>query len=672
MRSIDDLEIYKDYGLVLTPVKQDKRPVTKDDKWYYSWPDEDLLIADRLGFYHKQSNVFTLDFDDKTYMAHRFICLFPKTFSDGKKIYEDDFLHATHLTYKVNGQGALKFKYPPKAKGKEDGLLIETLTSTHTLFTSNDGTRGVIPPITQPQEVDLELLRKYCSLTCFMVEVSRNFPPANVGARDEAHLRLTGALAKLDEKEYPTDLLDKFHERFCEAIGDTKEIKNRLKINRQRKALANGKKVYGITELRSHLDSELEAYNLLFEQKEEELQEANDDPTEYPLIDGLTLDATQYEKVDYLMNPILSTRSFNQIYGWYESGKTIFGLACSIAMCSGQKFLDWECDNPIPSIYVESELPGDVFKSYRWSILQGYLDEGKKWDAKNHFTLTHDDLTNAGFKYGFHSIAVAKQHGKDAAKDYGRKGRQILLDLFMKIKNRTGKAPFYFLDNMSRLATFDENKQPDWEPFINWGIDLKNKGIPGCFLHHANKGEGKGSSGSSYIGRLLDTSIQLTKLEDDYRFKMPGNKNLQSSIRFDKSRGFGGSSWANKRILTMDENGKWRHYPFLKQISFVILGLHEQGLSQEQIRSMAKEKEVRDMKDNAYSPSHVDKLYKELVSLKLIKKERQSHCWNCKQPISHTADERCQNCDYGIICNNELPSGKICGKCHCEKPKRKK
>ena len=56
-----------------------------------------------------------------------------------------------------------------------------------------------------------------------MVEVSRNFPPGNVGARDEAHLRLTGALAKLDEKEYPTDLLNKFHERFCEAIGDTKK-----------------------------------------------------------------------------------------------------------------------------------------------------------------------------------------------------------------------------------------------------------------------------------------------------------------------------------------------------------------------------------------------------------------------------------------------------------------
>ena len=408
-----------------------------------------------------------------------------------------------------------------------------------------------------------------------MVEVSRNFPPANVGARDEAHLRLTGALARLDEEEYPTDLLDEFHKRFCEAIGDLKEIKNRLKINRQRKALASGKKVYGITDLREHLDSELEAYNLLFEQKEEELQEADKDPKEYPLIDGLTLDSIEYPKVDYLMNPILSTRSFNQIYGWYESGKTIFGLALSMAMSSGNKFLDWECENTIPSIYVESELPGDVFKSYRWSILQGYLDDGKKFNGSNHFTLTHDDLTNAGFQYGFKSIAVAKAHGKDAAKDYGRKGREILLDLFMKIKQRTGKAPFYFLDNMSRLATFDENKQPDWEPF------------------------------------------------------------------------------------------QWKHYPFLKQISFVILGLANQGHTQEEIRNMAKEKEVRDMNDNAYSPSHVDKLYKELVSLKLIEKNRETMCWNCKKPISTEEDGSCEKCNTGIPCSH-------CGKCYCEKPGGKK
>ena len=667
MRSIDDLKRWKSYGFALTPIQDGtKKPKLKDGKWSSDWSDQELLNSERLGFFHKDSNVFTVDFDDKSYVSHGYMSLLPMTFTDGKVIKFDGQPTSapTHRTYKINGHGALNFKYPA-VKSKDGGLLIETLSSTQTIFHGGD---RQIHFDQEPVEVDLKLLEDRISLICFFTEVEKAW--VKDGQRDEAHLRLAGSLARLPEDRFPTDLLEKAVVMLCNHTADD-EIKNRTKkITYQRKQLKNGKEIFGITELRSFLgDVELAAYGLLIDQSEQEElqqeQQENTDPKEYPLIDGLTLDSIEYPKVDYLMNPILSTRSFNQIYGWYESGKTIFGLALSIAMSSGNKFLDWECDNSIPSIYVESELPGDVFKSYRWSILQGYLDDGKKFDAKNHFTLTHDDLTNAGFQYGFKSIAVAKAHGKDAAKDYGRKGREILLDLFMKIKQRTGKAPFYFLDNMSRLATFDENKQPDWEPFINWGIDLKNKGIPGCFLHHAKKGEGKGSSGSSYIGRLLDTSIQLTKLEDDYRFKMPGNKNLQSSIRFDKSRGFGGSSWASKRILTMDENGQWRHYPYLKQISFVILGLAEQGHTQEEIRAMAKEQMVRDMNDNAYSPSHVDKLYKELVSLKLIEKKRSTVCWNCREPISTAADGSCDKCNTGIPCSN-------CGKCYCEKPGVKK
>ena len=667
MRSIDDLKRWKSYGFALTPIQDGtKKPKLKDGKWSSDWSDQELLNSERLGFFHKDSNVFTVDFDDKSYVSHGYMSLLPMTFTDGNVIKFDGQPTSapTHRTYKINGHGALNFKYPA-VKSKDGGLLIETLSSTQTIFHGGD---RQIHFDQEPVEVDLKLLEDRISLICFFTEVEKAW--VKDGQRDEAHLRLAGSLARLPEDRFPTDLLEKAVVMLCNHTADD-EIKNRTKkITYQRKQLKNGKEIFGITELRSFLgDVELAAYGLLIDQSEQEElqqeQQENTDPKEYPLIDGLTLDSIEYPKVDYLMNPILSTRSFNQIYGWYESGKTIFGLALSIAMSSGNKFLDWECDNSIPSIYVESELPGDVFKSYRWSILQGYLDDGKKFNAANHFTLTHDDLTNAGFQYGFKSIAVAKAHGKDAAKDYGRKGREILLDLFMKIKQRTGKAPFYFLDNMSRLATFDENKQPDWEPFINWGIDLKNKGIPGCFLHHANKGEGKGSSGSSYIGRLLDTSIQLTKLEDDYRFKMPGNKNLQSSIRFDKSRGFGGSSWASKRILTMDENGQWRHYPYLKQISFVILGLAEQGHTQEEIRAMAKEQMVRDMNDNAYSPSHVDKLYKELVSLKLIEKKRSTVCWNCREPISTAADGSCDKCNTGIPCSN-------CGKCYCEKPGVKK
>ena len=69
MRSIDDLERWKGYGFNLTPVAKDKSPGLKPkQKWKHDWSDEVLLYADRIGFFHKESNVFTVDFDDLTFV----------------------------------------------------------------------------------------------------------------------------------------------------------------------------------------------------------------------------------------------------------------------------------------------------------------------------------------------------------------------------------------------------------------------------------------------------------------------------------------------------------------------------------------------------------------------------------------------------------------------------
>ena len=668
MRTIDDIKRWKGYGFALTPIQDGtKKPKLKDGKWSSDWSDQELLNSERLGFFHKDSNVFTVDFDDKSYVSHGYMSLLPMTFTDGKiiKFNGQPASAPTHRTYKINGHGALNFKYPA-VKSKDGGLLIETLSSTQTIFHGGD---RQIHCDQEPVEVDLNDLKDRISLICFFTEVEKVW--VKDGQRDEAHLRLAGALARLPEDRFPTVVLEKAVVMLCNHTGDN-EIKNRTnKITYQRKQLKNGKEIFGITELKSFLgDVELAAYSLLIDQSEQEQQE-DTEPKDYPLIDGLTFDTIEYPHVDYILNPIFSTRSFNQIYGYYESGKTVFGLACSMAMASGQEFLGWNCDKSVPTLYIESELTGHQFKQVRSSILQGYLDQGKEFKADRHFTLTHDDLVMAGFKYGFQSIAVAKEHGKKAAIDYGRKGREYVLNILKKIEQRTGQKPFYFLDNMTRLATIDENKAQDWNPFINWGVDLKNEGYAGLFVHHANKGNDKsGSSGSSTIGRLLDTSIALKKLDPDYRFDMKGNKNLQSSIFFDKSRGFGGSEWTKKRIITMDEFGMWKHYPYLKQVSFEILKLHDQGLSQNQIRDMAKNKEIGDPPLSAPS---VDRLYLELVHLKIIKKDRQSFCWKCKKEISHSAHERCQKCNYGIICNHiDDKTGQECGACHCMNPKKKK
>ena len=669
--TINDLKRWRSYGFNLTPIIDGtKKPGLKDgDKWRYDWTDEELLKSKRLGFWHKQSNVFTVDFDDLSCVSHGYIELLPFTFTDGKVLDgrgKPEFI-ATHKTYRINGQGASDFKYP-NVKAKEHGLLIETLNNKQTIFTGQD--RDIICDVV-PHEVDIKDLNDRLALICFLTEVQKVWVSPESKQRNDAHLRLAGALARLPEDRFSTDFLETAISFFCDNTND-EEVKSRSKqIIYQRKQLKKGEKIFGITELRNFLgDVELAAYNLLIDasdELQEEQQKEDEDPKEYPLIDGLTFDTIEYPKVDYILNPIFSTRSFNQIYGYYESGKTVFGLACSIAMASGQEFLGWTCDKSVPTLYVESELTGHQFKGYRSSILQGYLDEGKTFNARNHFTLTHDDLVMAGFKYGFKSIAVAKEHGKKAAVDYGIKGREFILQHLKRIEQKTGHKPFYFLDNMTRLATIDENKSTDWNPFINWGVDLKNDGYSGLFVHHANKGnDTKGSSGSSTIGRLLDTSIALRKLDPDYRFPMRGSKNLQSSIFFDKSRGFGGSEWSKKRIITMDEFGLWKHYPYLRQISFEILKLHEQGLSQHQIRDMAKNKEIGEEGKPPLSWQSVDRLYLELKQLKIIVEERETGCWSCKQPISTDTDGSCDVCINGIPCSN-------CGKCtqKCEEKKLK-
>ena len=80
MRTIDDLKRWRDKGFVLTPiVAGTKRPKTKDGKVSDDWSDEELLKSEKLGFWQKQSKVFTLDFDDKKYVAHKFLKLFPVT-----------------------------------------------------------------------------------------------------------------------------------------------------------------------------------------------------------------------------------------------------------------------------------------------------------------------------------------------------------------------------------------------------------------------------------------------------------------------------------------------------------------------------------------------------------------------------------------------------------------
>ena len=560
--TIDDIKRWKSYGFVMTPV-ENKRP--KGKTWRKDWSDEDLLKAERLGFYHKDSNVFTVDIDDPRFVAHGYSFLLPETFTDGKwtKFNGVESFVRTHKTYKVNGEAAPNFKY------KQDGeLIVETLRSTQTTFVGKG--KGVLLDV-PPVEVSKSEIVNNLKLMCFMQEVEKKWVKPGTGQSDDAHLRLAAALARLPEKDYPTDVLERCVARLCERVGDG-EIKNRTnKISYQREQLEKGvDTVFTIGELGKFLKTNFKAYDLF---KDKEVKE-------YPLIDSSTLSLIEYPKPRFLLYPLFTDKSVNSIYGDTGGGKTLTAMSLGMYIASGRDFLKWKCHNSVPVLYVEGELPGEEIRDRRNSIHQNFIKEGKKFRHEWFITLTLDDCEMNGLD-GIAPLAVSRDMSSEDKKDYGRYGRQMIENLQERIFKKCGVTPLTFLDNIGCLTDIDENKQSDWTPLLNWFNYRKTKGYSTTWLHHPNK---MGlSSGSEAKRRALNTEIRLEQLGEDQRFDMPGQKNLQTKMSFTKARHFGGSSMSKQVLLTMDEDGNWNQYPPLAKVDFVIIDLFNQGLSAKEI-----------------------------------------------------------------------------------------
>ena len=133
----ENIKNFKSWGLVLTPVHKsknpnlDKMPVSKNGTWGKDWTDQDLLEANRIGAYHKDSNIYDVDFDDKSFTAHKFIDMLPPTLTIGKKV--NGRVIATHKIYKKPDEVKMKSYSYPRAATKGERI-IELLSSTQTII----------------------------------------------------------------------------------------------------------------------------------------------------------------------------------------------------------------------------------------------------------------------------------------------------------------------------------------------------------------------------------------------------------------------------------------------------------------------------------------------------------------------------------------------------------
>jgi len=107
----ENIQKFKSYDFILTPVNKskdpeiDKKPVVNvktkfkwSNKVGYEWTDQELLDANRIGAFHADSKIFDVDFDDKSFIAHKFMDMLPDTLTIGKKV--NGKVVATHKIYR--------------------------------------------------------------------------------------------------------------------------------------------------------------------------------------------------------------------------------------------------------------------------------------------------------------------------------------------------------------------------------------------------------------------------------------------------------------------------------------------------------------------------------------------------------------------------------------------
>jgi len=299
----ENIQNFKSWDLVLTPVHKsknpalDKMPKSKNGTWHYDWDDQELMEANRIGAYHKESKIYDLDFDDKSLTANKFIGLLPATLTIGKKVNGE--VVATHKIYKKPKNVKVKpYSFPRSATKGE--TIVELLASTQTIIAGVD--RVIINNV-EPVEYDPELAKTNLKLIVAFSELYKH--TKDITQRNEFYFKLGGALAR--ETKIPMHLRTEYVQKLCELTNDS-EVKNRVScIERQQEKFDEGiDEQFGIKELSMFLGANLKGFDEIkheegIDEKEKEVA------TGLAFLNGNEFRAKDFPKPEYILaKPLLT------------------------------------------------------------------------------------------------------------------------------------------------------------------------------------------------------------------------------------------------------------------------------------------------------------------------------------------------------------------------------
>jgi len=552
----ENVQKFKSYGFVLTPViksknpNEDKKPKTKNGTWHKDWNDQELLDASRIGAFHRDSNIFDVDFDDKEFNAHKFMDLLPPTFTVGKKVNGRPI--ATHLIYRTKD----KVKDYKKAQP-----LVELLANTQTIIAGVD---RVIINDQEPIYYSAEDIRAECKLIATFSELYKH--SKDLTNRNEFYYRLGGALAR--HTEVPMHTRIKYVERLCELTNDN-EVKNRVGcIERQQQKFEEGAEdLYGMKELSEFLGANLKYFDLIKREEKDEKQEA----TGLSFLNGHELTFKNYPKPSYILWPIVAKQQIRQVFAKAGSGKTLMMLHEACAVASGHDFLHFKNkDNKkTPVLYVEGEMDASSVQKRYDDIEVAYQRENKKLNKEFMFFSLLADQKDMYF----HSLT----------RDVGRLNVEITAQ---QIEKLTGEKPVIYLDNITALTVMQEKEGAEWVELMQWLSRLRNRGYHVTFLHHPTK-TGETASGSNIKERSIDIDMKLTTPDEKTSLEEFEEGHTQICIEFLKWREHMNTFHSKKRIAVIERaTGAWQIFPHLNKTQRSIYLQLKQGKKAEDIISV--------------------------------------------------------------------------------------
>ena len=531
----ENVQKFKSWDLVLTPViksknpNEDKKPKTKNGAWYKDWTDQELLDANRIGAYHRDSKIFDVDFDDKEYNAHKFIDCLPPTFTVGKKVNGKTI--ATHLIYKTRD----KVKDYKKAQPK-----VELLANTQTILAGVD---RIIINDQEPIYYSAEDIKDELKLIATFSELYKH--SKDITNRNDFYFKLGGALAR--HTDVPMHQRIKYVEKLCELTGDD-EVKNRIGcIERQQENFEkNPDEVFGMKELSESLGANLKYFDLIKREEEEDKIQA----TGLEFLNGHEFTIKNYPKPTYILYPIVAKQQIRQVFAPAGTGKTLMMMHEACAVASGHGFLHFKNEKQIktPVLYVEGEMDASSIQKRFDDIEVAYQTENKKLNKEFMFFSILADQKDMYF----HSLT----------KETGRLNVEITAQ---KIEKITGLKPVIYLDNITALTVMQEKEGAEWVELMQWLSRLRNRGYHVTFLHHPTK-EGKTASGSNIKERSIDIDMKITTPDEKTIIEEFEEGHTQMQIEFLKWREHMNTFYSKKRIAVLSRStGLWQVFPMLNQ-----------------------------------------------------------------------------------------------------------